>query len=186
MNTIQQANNKPMSQPISQHLTADELACQLADQRVTVIDVREPMEYAAGHIAGSLNVPLGRISKTELPQGPLVLVCQSGNRSSKALAQLRQQGLAQSLAQLDGGIPVWQQAGMGLRKLANAPLPLMRQVQIAAGSLVLLGLILSNTVAPGWILLSWFVGAGLVFAGISGFCGMARLLALMPWNRVTP
>ena len=57
-------------------------------------------------------------------------------------------------------------------------------VTIAAGSLVLLGLILSSTVAPAWILLSWFVGAGLVFAGVSGFCGMARLLALMPWNRV--
>jgi rhodanese-related sulfurtransferase len=72
-----------------------------------------------------------------------------------------------------------------VRKLKNAPLPLMRQVQITAGSLVLLGLILSNVVAPAWILLSWFVGAGLVFAGVSGFCGMARLLALMPWNKVS-
>ncbi|MFN6353027.1 MAG: YgaP-like transmembrane domain [Cyanobacteriota bacterium] len=61
----------------------------------------------------------------------------------------------------------------------------MRQVQIAAGSLMLLGLILSTTLAPAWILLSWFVGAGLVLAGLSGFCGMARLLALMPWNMVT-
>ena len=61
----------------------------------------------------------------------------------------------------------------------------MRQVQIAAGSLVLLGLILSNTVAPAWILLTWFFGAGLVFAGISGFCGMARLLAVVPWNKVS-
>jgi rhodanese-related sulfurtransferase len=60
----------------------------------------------------------------------------------------------------------------------------MRQVQIAAGSLVLLGVILSQTVAPGWIWLSGFVGAGLTFAGISGFCGMARLLAAMPWNKV--
>jgi rhodanese-related sulfurtransferase len=72
-----------------------------------------------------------------------------------------------------------------VRKLKNAPLPLMRQVQIAAGSLILLGLILSNTVAPAWIILTWFVGAGLTFAGVSGFCGMARLLAVMPWNRVS-
>jgi hypothetical protein len=71
-----------------------------------------------------------------------------------------------------------------VHRLANAPLPLMRQVQISAGGLVLLGLGLSQAVAPAWILLSWFVGAGLVFAGITGFCGMARLLALMPWNRV--
>jgi hypothetical protein len=62
----------------------------------------------------------------------------------------------------------------------------MRQVQIAAGSLVLLGLLLSQAMAPAWILLSWFVGAGLVFAGITGWCGMAQLLARMPWNRVAP
>ena len=60
----------------------------------------------------------------------------------------------------------------------------MQQVQIAAGGLVLLGLIMSKLLAPGWIALSWFVGAGLVFAGITGFCGMARLLAVMPWNRL--
>jgi rhodanese-related sulfurtransferase len=98
---------------------------------------------------------------------------------------LLQRGNGQPLSDLEGGIPSWQQAGLPLRKLKNAPLPLMRQVQIAAGSLVLLGLILSNTVAPAWILLTWFVGGGLVFAGVSGFCGMARLLALMPWNKVS-
>ena len=168
-----------------QRISAHELADQLAKQRVKVIDVREPMEFAAGHIAGSLNVPLSRITRADLPRGPLVLVCQSGNRSAKALAQLQQQGHPDPLSDLEGGIPAWEQAGLPVRKLKNAPLPLMRQVQITAGSLVLLGLILSNVVAPTWILLSWCVGAGLVFAGISGFCGMARLLALMPWNKVT-
>ena len=128
-----------------QHIKARDLAEQMAKQRVTVIDVREAMEYAGGHIAGSVHVPL---------------------------------------SDLEGGIPAWQQAGLPVQKLKNAPLPLMRQVQITAGSLVLLGLILGTWVAPGWIALSWFVGAGLVFAGVSGFCGMARLLAVMPWNRV--
>jgi rhodanese-related sulfurtransferase len=170
--------------PTKQRISAHDLADQLAEQRVKVIDVREPMEYAGGHIAGSLNVPLSRITKADLPRGPLVLVCHSGNRSAQALAQLQQQGHAYPLADLEGGVPAWQQAGLPLRRLANAPLPLMRQVQIAAGSLVLLGLVLSSTVGPAWILLSWFVGAGLVFAGVSGFCGMARLLALMPWNRL--
>jgi rhodanese-related sulfurtransferase len=171
--------------PTKQRISAHDLADQLADQRVKVIDVREPMEYAGGHIVGSLNVPLSRITKADLPRGPLVLVCHSGNRSAQALAQLQQQGHAYPLADLEGGVPAWQQAGLPVRKLKNAPLPLMRQVQITAGSLVLLGLILSNVVAPAWILLSWFVGAGLVFAGVSGFCGMARLLALMPWNKVS-
>jgi rhodanese-related sulfurtransferase len=168
----------------TQRISAHALADQLAARAVTVIDVREPMEYAGGHIAGSLNVPLSRITQADLPQGPLVLVCQSGNRSNEALRRLLERGHGQGLSQLAGGVPSWEQAGLPLRKLNNAPLPLMRQVQIAAGSLVLLGLILSHVAAPGWIALTWFVGAGLTFAGISGFCGMARLLALMPWNRV--
>ena len=165
-------------------ISAQDLAEQLSSRGVTVIDVREPMEYASGHIAGSLNVPLARLHQADLPQGPLVLVCQSGNRSAKGVQTLLRQSHPHPITDLEGGIPSWQQAGLPVRRLANAPLPLMRQVQIAAGSLVLLGLILSNLVAPAWILLSWFVGAGLVFAGVSGFCGMARLLALMPWNRV--
>lgn len=170
--------------PAQRRISAHQLADQLAEQRVKVIDMREPMEFASGHIAGSLNVPLSRITQADLPKGPLVLVCHSGNRSAQALAQLMQQGHPHPLVDLEGGIPAWQQAGLPMRQLKNAPLPLMRQVQIAAGSLVLLGLILGTWVAPAWILLSWFVGAGLVFAGISGFCGMARLLAAMPWNRV--
>lgn len=174
-----------LQSPGPERISAHDLADQLASKRVTVIDVREPMEFAGGHIAGSLNVPLSRLAQADLPQGSLVLVCQSGNRSAKGVQVLLQRGHGQPVRDLEGGIPSWQLAGLPLRKLKNAPLPLMRQVQIAAGSLVLLGLILSHTVAPAWILLTWFVGAGLVFAGVSGFCGMARLLALMPWNKVS-
>lgn len=165
-------------------LSAHDLADQLEGERVTVIDVREPIEYAGGHIDGSLNVPLAHLQRASLPQAPLVLVCQSGNRSARGVRILQERGHHHPVTDLQGGIPSWQEAGLPLRRLGDAPLPLMRQVQIAAGSLVLLGLILSYTVAPAWILLTWFVGAGLTFAGLSGFCGMARVLALMPWNRV--
>jgi rhodanese-related sulfurtransferase len=166
------------------HCSAADLAARLERRGVSVIDVREPMEYASGHIPGSRNVPLAQLPSALLPEGPLVLVCQSGNRSARGVQTLLQQGHPHPVSDLEGGLPSWQQAGYTVRRLANAPLPLMRQVQIAAGGLVLLGLILSQMVAPPWILLSWFVGAGLVFAGVTGFCGMARLLALMPWNRV--
>ena len=175
-------NPTTINQPV--RLTAQELARQLESEAIGVIDVREPMEFAGGHIAGSLNVPLARLADTQLPDGPLVLVCQSGNRSLQGCRRLLERQPSRLLLDLEGGIPAWQQAGLPLLRQANAPLPLMRQVQIAAGSLVLLGLILSHTVAPAWIALTWFVGAGLCFAGISGFCGMARLLAAMPWNRM--
>jgi rhodanese-related sulfurtransferase len=175
-------NPTTINQPV--RLTAQELARQLESGAIGVIDVREPMEFAGGHIAGSLNVPLARLADTQLPDGPLVLVCQSGNRSLQGCRRLLERQPSRLLLDLEGGIPAWQQAGLPLLRQANAPLPLMRQVQIAAGSLVLLGLILSHTVAPAWIALTWFVGAGLCFAGISGFCGMARLLAAMPWNRM--
>ncbi|MFN9629842.1 MAG: rhodanese-like domain-containing protein [Cyanobacteriota bacterium] len=175
-----------MTQLQTQRLSAHDLADQLAHHRVTVIDVREPVEYASGHIAGSLNRPLAHLGNASLPPGPLVLVCQSGNRSSLGVAQLQRQGRPDVMADLIGGLSAWQQAGLPLRKREGAPLPLMRQVQIVAGSLVLVGLLLSQIVAPAWILLTWFVGAGLVFAGVSGFCGLARLLARMPWNQINP
>ena len=151
---------------------------------VSVVDVRQPMEVAGGRIPGSRCIPLDRIKRAEVPEGDLVLVCQSGNRSAQAAALVRRRWPGRTVLDLEGGLEAWQQAGLPVERQAGAPLPLMRQVQIAAGTLVLLGLIGSQMLAPAWIALSWFVGAGLVFAGISGVCGMARLLAMMPWNRV--
>ena len=85
---------------------------------------------------------------------------------------------------LEGGLNAWQRAGLPVEAKPGQPMEMMRQVQIAAGSLVLLGFLLGSLVSPGFYLLCAFVGAGLVFAGLTGFCGMARLLAHMPWNRV--
>lgn len=166
-------------------LSPHELDDQRRSGRITIIDVREPMEYVGGHIPGSRNIPLALLAEAPLPDGPLVLVCQSGARSERGLAMLSRRGLAVGLAELEGGLLAWQAAKMPIEMRKGAPLPLMRQVQIVAGGLVLIGVILSQVAAPGWIWLSGFVGAGLMFAGISGFCGMARLLAVMPWNRVT-
>lgn len=86
---------------------------------------------------------------------------------------------------VEGGIQGWKQAGLQTVEDKTQPLPLMRQVQIAAGLLILCGVVLGYSVSDGFFLLSGFVGAGLLFAGVTGFCGMARLLKVMPWNRRT-
>lgn len=84
---------------------------------------------------------------------------------------------------LEGGLEGWTRAGLPLVQNRKAPLEIMRQVQIAAGSLVLIGVLMGAFISAPWFGLAAFVGAGLIFAGISGFCGMARLLMLAPWNR---
>jgi rhodanese-related sulfurtransferase len=169
-------------------ISPQELAQRHRSGQVTIVDVREPIEFVGGHIAGSRNIPLAQIGSASLAdptlnQAPLVLVCQSGARSLRCLESLRRSGYAPAVADLEGCINAWQAAELPLERRPGAPLPLMRQVQISAGALVLLGVVLSQTLAPGWIWLSGFVGVGLMLAGITGFCGMARLLARMPWNR---
>lgn len=149
-----------------------------------VVDVREPGEFASGHIPGAQALPLGRIGSFDpAPLGGrrVVFVCASGARSGRACEAVKASPMeAYSLA---GGMNAWRGAGGAIVGVTRSVLPLDRQVMLAAGSLALSGFILGVFVHPGFHALSGFVGAGLAFAGLSGFCGMARLLALAPWNR---
>ncbi|KNC88232.1 rhodanese family protein [Trabulsiella odontotermitis] len=162
-----------------------------ADERIRqaaqLIDIREADEYAREHIAQARLFPLSAIEQgARLPlqaTDEVIFHCQSGKRSSGNAAKLVAAAAPGKVWLLEGGIDAWKQAGLPTQEDKSQPLPIMRQVQIAAGVLILCGVILGYTVAEGFFLLSGFVGAGLLLAGISGFCGMARLLAVMPWNR---
>lgn len=157
----------------------------LESGKVVLVDVREPDEHARERIAGARLVPLSRLeagSRVAEPGKTIVFHCNTGNRTTQAAALLARVGGGEAY-ELEGGLQAWKRAGLPVVVDRKAPLPLMRQVQIAAGSLVLLGTLLTALVSPWFLIVPAFVGAGLVMAGITGFCGMARLLARMPWNR---
>ncbi len=157
----------------------------LDQDKAVLIDIREPDEYAREHIAGARLVPLSGFDPNDFPMdhGKIgVFHCNSGNRTCEAATQILKTGFAE-VYHLDGGIQAWKKAGLPINLNRQAPISIMRQVQIVAGSLVVLGIILAVLVSPWFMALSAFVGAGLILAGITGFCGMANLLAVMPWNR---
>ena len=148
-----------------------------------IVDVRAPGEFAREHIAGAQSFPLSSFDPARLPRDRrIVLCCQSGARSSRALAQFEAAGL-HDVAQLDGGLTAWKAAHLTTSIDITQPISIMRQVQITAGSLVVLGAVLAALVSPWFIVLSGFVGAGLVFAGITDTCMMAMLLSKLPYNR---
>lgn len=147
-----------------------------------LIDIRSPAEFAREHVPGSLNIPQDRLETAALPSGPLIFTCRSGARTGGCAQQISRRAGPDAVI-LGGGIAAWSAAGLPVEIDRSRPIDLMRQVQIVAGSLILIGVLLGATVAPAFFGLSAFVGAGLTFAGLSGWCGMARLLALMPWNR---
>ncbi|MFN3349362.1 rhodanese family protein [Pseudorhodoplanes sp.] len=168
-------------------LISPQRAAELMREGAVLVDIRERDEHARERIEGARHHALSLLDR-EHPARPgddvLIFHCRSGARTTQNAPQLAK-GVPAGVETyvLDGGIEAWKKAGLPVTVDRKAPLPIMRQVQIAAGSLVVLGTVLGATVSPGFYLLAGFVGAGLVFAGVTGFCGMANVLALMPWNR---
>lgn len=153
--------------------------------RFHLIDIREADEFAHEHIAGAVSLPLSQVEQADvrLDAGrTAVFHCKSGMRTEANCVKLASRVDGDALI-LEGGLDAWKKAGLPVSSDATAPLPINRQVQITAGSLVLGGALLGTFVHPAGYALSGFVGAGLIFAGISGWCGMANVLAAMPWNK---
>jgi rhodanese-related sulfurtransferase len=161
-------------------------AAGLVRQGAVLVDIRETDEHARERIPGARHAPLSRID-SETPVRPsddvVVFHCRTGARTAGNAGRLAAATEGCQAFVLEGGLDAWKKAGLPVTVDPRQPIELMRQVQIAAGSLVLLGVVLGTLVTPGFYGLSAFVGAGLLFAGLSGFCGMARLLAIMPWNK---
>lgn len=166
-------------------------AQQKLQQGALLIDIREADEHRRECIQGALSQPLSQLQSGSLSPDAnwascVIFHCKSGIRTQNAtelLIKLTQSG-SQEVYILENGLNGWKNAGLPTQLDRSQPIEIMRQVQIVAGSLVLIGVILGYFVTPAFYALSAFVGAGLLFAGISGFCGMAKLLAIMPWNRL--
>ena len=171
--------------PVGPHI----LHKRLDGGAVQLIDVRTRGEFDSVHVASALNLPLENLA-TLLRDGeqgfstdePVYLLCQSGNRALRAADEFFAAGFNEVLV-VQGGTQGWIDAGLPVVRGQRRVIGLERQVRVAAGSLVLLGTILGFTVAPAFFFVPAFVGAGLVFAGVTDWCGMALLLARAPWNR---
>jgi rhodanese-related sulfurtransferase len=148
-----------------------------------LVDIRETSERRRLHIAGSRHHPLSSTPAQGTEQADMIFHCASGACTQTNAHRLAAQTTGQSYL-LDGGISAWKQAGLPVVEDRTQPIDIMRQVMIVAGSLVLMGVLLGAFVNPLFFGLSGFVGAGLLFSGVTGFCAMARMLALAPWNRI--
>jgi rhodanese-related sulfurtransferase len=160
-------------------------------QPVYLIDVRTPVEFRELHADLARNVPLDGLDPKSImskrngsADQPLYVVCRSGSRGKQACTKFLEAGFA-NVVNVEGGTLAWSEAGLPVVRGQKA-ISLERQVRIAAGSLTLLGAVLGFLVDPVFIGLSAFVGAGLIFAGVTDTCGMGLLLARMPWNQVHP
>ena len=157
----------------------------LASGSAVLIDVRARGMHGAERIPGARSIPADTLDPGRIPgeaNQRVVFHCEIGVASAKAARRVADTG-RDEVYNLDGGIQKWKQAGLPVECDPHAPLPVIRQVQIVAGSLVVLGTVLGVALSPWFFALSAFVGAGLVFAGVTGTCGMAACLLKLPYNR---
>ena len=163
-------------------------ALNSAGQAVDLLDVRAPLEFREVHAECACNVPLDALdparvmlSRNAHGDQPLYVICRAGGRGQQACEKFVTAGFP-NVVNVEGGTLAWVEAGLPVVR-GKQVVSLERQVRIAAGLLVLLGIVLGWLVHPGFPVLSAFVGAGLIYAGVTNRCGMGLLLAQMPWNR---
>jgi rhodanese-related sulfurtransferase len=161
------------------------LEAEKANPTVAFINVCTPDEYSAKHIEGVKSLPLDELESraAELKDKKTIYIhCRSGNRSKRAIETLERLGMQAELVNVEGGIMAWEAAGLKTASTSSV-LPMTQQVFIAAGSLILIGVVLTLWRGIPFLVIPAFIGGGLLFAGVTGWCGMAVVLSKMPWNK---
>lgn len=166
-------------------ITPKDLKERLAKEEVLLIDVREPEEYRTEKIQGARLIPLGEISVEKLPAKSIsiVMYCRSGKRSATALAKILAQDPKLDVYSLEGGLLGWKQAGFSVEKLTTNKLSIEQQTQLVIGFLTFSGTLLGAFFHSAFYMIPALTGLGLMFTGFTGFCGMAKIISQMPWNR---
>lgn len=163
---------------------------QVAGKDIELIDVRSPAEFQGLHASGAVNHPLDQLDPKAIMSArhgsadePLYVICQMGGRSRKACEQFVAAGYS-NVINVAGGTKLWEKKELDVVRGAKGVIALDRQVRIAAGAMVLLGIVLAFLLPTAWpgLLLAGFIGAGLVFSGVTDTCGMGAVLSKMPWN----
>jgi rhodanese-related sulfurtransferase len=157
-------------------------AKRLIEEGALLIDIRGADEHARERIPGARNVPLDRLTSLQGEARALVFHCRSGHRTTVNAGRLAEAAGCEAYV-VEGGIESWKRAGLPVITNRRQPIEIMRQVQLAAGGLVLVGILLSSFVNPAFLAVSVLVGAGQILSGVTGWCGMAELLKRMPWNQ---
>ena len=172
------------------HATPHELYDLLAENSdVELLDVRTPGEYAVAHVPGARLLPLDDfdapvfLSQRAAPDKPVYVICQTTRRARRAIKKFQRAGF-HGCVLVEGGTQAWLEAGLPVNRGTSKALPLIRQVHVAVGVISGLGAALALTVSPRFALVPLFTACGLLIAGLTGFCGLALLLAKMPWNRL--
>lgn len=168
------------------HITPEKLNDCLENNQATLIDVRSLREHQAQNIPHSSSIPLDTLHANQLnseSSQQVVLYCQTGQRSDKAFEILSAQAPKMNFLVLKGGLEAWKKSGYAIHQQNTFYLPLNQQVQITIGMAVLASSLLAYFYDTTFIVLAGLFGAGLTMAGITGFCGLAKLMGIMPWNK---
>lgn len=154
-----------------------------------MLDVRTPAEHARVHVPGVELVPLDKLNPEQLASAagmskdePVYILCHSGGRAKQAAEKLERAGF-HACHVVEGGTSAWADAGLPVNRGTSRVLALDRQVRLTIGSVVVTGVVLGYLVNPAFFLISGFMGAGLIFAGVTDWCGLAILISKLPWNQ---
>lgn len=166
-----------------------ELRRRLSDgAEAEILDVRTPGEFSTAHVPGARLIPLDELdcaaflNQRGSADKPVYVLCQSGGRARKAIEKFQRAGF-ENCVLVEGGTQAWIDAGLPVNRGESKVLPLMRQVQITVGFISATGAALALAVNPWFALVPLITGCGLLFAGVTGLCGLALVLTKMPWNK---